>query len=263
MRITMRFRQTMRLTMRSAMLICVACTALQASETWTRRGIDFVRGDACPQRPRPDIEAWATQQPRAWRPQLSDVCLRVDNGYRFEPSDSLPWETYEETHERYAWTRYRLPGGYLIDTQEAPLFLGTFVDDGSPQRSIEYGHWLDLDSTQLIDWDRERAIFCNRLEDVTWRILWDDDCGAEFMAGDANADGWQDIGDVIAILLYNFGGAEIPACPLAADVTGDRLGRIEDAILMLQWIFVGGPPPDLPWEECGDVQGCTDYPCGP
>ena len=63
------------------------------------------------------------------------------------------------------------------------------------------------------------------------------------MCGDANGDGYINVGDVVFLINYVFrsGPAPDPLCSGNAD--GDDIVNISDAVYLVNLIFRGGPPP--------------------
>ncbi len=72
-----------------------------------------------------------------------------------------------------------------------------------------------------------------------------------FMRGDANADGSQDLSDVIAILNYLFLGSRAPECLKSADLDDSSEVDITDGIFLLNHLFTGGRAPIAPYPGCG------------
>ena len=88
-------------------------------------------------------------------------------------------------------------------------------------------------------------------------------CGAPdllFRRADANDDGIQDISDAIRILAYLFAGTATMGCLDAADTDASGDLDISDAVFFLQHLFLDGPPPPPPFEECAyrSQMGCQD-----
>jgi hypothetical protein len=76
----------------------------------------------------------------------------------------------------------------------------------------------------------------------------------EFERGDCNGDGTtSNISDPVFLLSYNFSGTQAPPCLAACDANGDgeAVGQVSDAIYMLNYLFLGGPPPVPPFPGCG------------
>jgi len=78
--------------------------------------------------------------------------------------------------------------------------------------------------------------------------------GSRFVRGDANADASFDISDPIMLLMYLFGGGPAPTCLDAADVNDSGVTDISDAMYFLAWMFLGGPQPPAPFGSIPD--GC-------
>ena len=71
-----------------------------------------------------------------------------------------------------------------------------------------------------------------------------------FIRGDANNDGIQDISDSMFLLTYLFGAGDPPACEEACDINDDGYQDISDAIYLLGFLFSGGPAPPAPFPAC-------------
>jgi len=86
-------------------------------------------------------------------------------------------------------------------------------------------------------------------------------CGADFRRGDANADGYFDIGDPIKVLSYLFSGGSM-SCVSAADANADSLVDVSDVIQVLDTLFSQGPPLPHPYPGCGNAAsplGCESF----
>ncbi len=64
-----------------------------------------------------------------------------------------------------------------------------------------------------------------------------------FLAGDANADGIVDIGDVVHLINYSFLNGPAPMPLEAGDVNLDGLIDIEDIVYLIHYLFLNGPVP--------------------
>jgi hypothetical protein len=60
-------------------------------------------------------------------------------------------------------------------------------------------------------------------------------------AGDVNADGNVDIGDVFYLINYLFASGPAPVC--SGDANGDHATDIGDVFYLINYLFAGGPPP--------------------
>jgi len=83
---------------------------------------------------------------------------------------------------------------------------------------------------------------------------------ADFVRGDANADGSVDLSDAVDVLARLFLGKPAPACAEAADGNGDGGLDVSDTVYVLSFLFIGGAPPPAPYPECGAAQADDD--CG-
>ena len=83
---------------------------------------------------------------------------------------------------------------------------------------------------------------------------------ARFVQGDANGDRRVNIADAIVILHALF-STEVPlACDLAGDPNGDGVNDVSDGIHLINYRFLGGPPPVAPYPLCGVVSLGQDEP---
>jgi hypothetical protein len=72
-----------------------------------------------------------------------------------------------------------------------------------------------------------------------------------FIRGDVDGGGRVTISDAVNILRYLFQGSpEAVACARAADLNDDGLLGVGDAIYLLNFLFVAGPPPPPPFPGC-------------
>ena len=86
-----------------------------------------------------------------------------------------------------------------------------------------------------------------------------------FRRGETNGDKSYDVSDAVTILLFLFSGRPI-SCVDAVDVDDNGTTNISDAIHLLSWLFLSGPPPAPPGsgdsglDPTADDLGCTAYP---
>lgn len=83
-----------------------------------------------------------------------------------------------------------------------------------------------------------------------------------FVRGDANMDGFVDIGDVIYHLSATFTGGAPPPCLDAGDANDDGHSDISDAVTLLMYLFLedASPPPPFPHpgeDPTHDALGCA------
>ena len=88
-----------------------------------------------------------------------------------------------------------------------------------------------------------------------------------FIRGDSQGDNHVQIGDAVLTLNWLFLGAPEPRCVASADASADGRVDISDPIWTLVWLFMGGAPPPAP-NECelssnaGDISlGCGSWFC--
>jgi hypothetical protein len=86
---------------------------------------------------------------------------------------------------------------------------------------------------------------------------------AEFLRGDSDASGTENLTDAIVILGWLFlGGASLP-CEDAADADDNGALEITDAVVILGHLFLGGPPPAPPGPfACGPDPAADALSCG-
>jgi len=75
-------------------------------------------------------------------------------------------------------------------------------------------------------------------------------CSAGIRRGDVQGDGAVDVGDAVRLLFHLFLGDTV-GCPDAADIDDSGDLRINDATLLLDYLFLAGKPPAAPGEACG------------
>jgi hypothetical protein len=91
---------------------------------------------------------------------------------------------------------------------------------------------------------------------------------AHFRRGDAGSDGTLAISDAILVLSYLFLGGPAPGCLDAADVDDSGDLTITDPVYLLSFLFLGGSAPPAPYPACGpdptpDLLDCAQsHPCG-
>jgi hypothetical protein len=84
----------------------------------------------------------------------------------------------------------------------------------------------------------------------------------KFRRGDPNSDGAINITDGIYILNFLFLGGPPPTCAEAANPNDDKSVNITDGIYILNFLFLGGPAPVAPGVNCGsEPEGSTDLGC--
>ena len=86
--------------------------------------------------------------------------------------------------------------------------------------------------------------------------------GEIFKRGDADDDGQTNIADAILVLGFLFGGGPTPTCQDAADCNDDGSVNIADAIALLGHLFGGTGNLPAPFPGCGtDDKPDTLPPC--
>jgi hypothetical protein len=75
---------------------------------------------------------------------------------------------------------------------------------------------------------------------------------ARFRRGDVDGDGVVGLSDAVLILEWLFRGGPLPACADAADADDSGTVNLTDAIRILRWLLQGGEPPPAPGPaSCG------------
>lgn len=72
----------------------------------------------------------------------------------------------------------------------------------------------------------------------------------DFRRGDANGGGLN-LSDAVSVLNWLFLGEPPPACPAAGDVDATGAVNLSDPVYLLNFLFLGGPPPAAPFPDCG------------
>lgn len=83
----------------------------------------------------------------------------------------------------------------------------------------------------------------------------------EFLRGDADGDRAVLINDPVSILLDLYQGHATTPCLDAADVDDTGTRDITDAVYLLRFLFLGGPPPGPPFGVCGPDPTADDLTC--
>jgi hypothetical protein len=82
-----------------------------------------------------------------------------------------------------------------------------------------------------------------------------DDCNMSFVRGDCDGDGrvGGSVNDALILLNFNFLGGPEPRCLAAcdADSSGKVRGQLGDALYLLNFSFLNGPGPAPPFPDCG------------
>lgn len=78
--------------------------------------------------------------------------------------------------------------------------------------------------------------------------------GNQFLRGDCNGDGGNDISDAVASLNYQFLAGAAPPCMEACRTNDDDSLDISDPVYLLALLFQGGPPPRTPYPACDTAE---------
>ncbi len=87
---------------------------------------------------------------------------------------------------------------------------------------------------------------------------------ASFIRGDANDDGYVDVGDAVALLWHLFHADTNPYCPDALDANDDGAVNLSDPVRVLNHLFQLGVPlaapyPSRGFDETEDELLCRSY----
>ena len=104
----------------------------------------------------------------------------------------------------------------------------------------------------------------NRRDDPMPGPIWTFTTGSavEFVRGDSNNDGAEDISDGVFTLVSLFEGGPILPCLDSADANDDGTLDLSDPIYELAFLFLGGPPPAPPRSDCGSDPTPDSVTCG-
>jgi hypothetical protein len=85
---------------------------------------------------------------------------------------------------------------------------------------------------------------------------------ANFVRGDVDGNGKIEIGDAVSITGYLFTGTpKTLGCLDAADPGDTGQVSISSAVYLLEFLFLGGPPPASPYPSCGQDPTLDDLTC--
>ena len=87
---------------------------------------------------------------------------------------------------------------------------------------------------------------------------------AVFQRGNVDNAGAVDIGDGVFVLNFLFLGGPPPPCADAADSDDSGFLDINDGVNLFNFLFLGGNPPPTPFPKCGvdstdDALDCTTF----
>lgn len=93
-----------------------------------------------------------------------------------------------------------------------------------------------------------------------------DGAGADFVRGDANADGRVDVADALFLLQHVLATGATVLCEKAGDSNDDGRLDLADVVSIIAYRFSEGPAPTSPFPECGsdssdDGLVCQNSPC--
>lgn len=87
-----------------------------------------------------------------------------------------------------------------------------------------------------------------------------------YLRGDADRDNTLTVADAVAILREVFGLVAAPTrCPGQCDYQADGSVDIDDALSLIDYLFLGGSPPSAPFPTCQPVpstERCFEFVCG-
>ena len=197
-----------------------------------------------------DIPSWCT----VLGDTLSGLvgCDYADTSFKVIASDGDLADTLEVTlvidHSNVAPSITPIGDTVLVGFLESFTYYPTIVDPDDEVHSItylEHPHWCWVQNDSVIGTAPD-TIF---LETLT--VTAQDYCNADtlsfmvrtYLCGDANGDGIIDIADAVYLLNYLFIGGPEPELLEAGDANCDEVIDIADVVYLINYLFTGGPPP--------------------
>ncbi len=146
------------------------------------------------------------------------------------------------------WPQDDEPPAEPIVTVVDPDGLPLDEETRAPEMEAQFGVSVSLDYPDPRDANREPNGTL-RVDDIT--LTSPGGVGPSFRRGDSDVDGAIAINDAVFVLNYLFLGGGAPACPDAADGNGNNSLDLTDAVFILNYLFLGGGAPPAPGVECG------------
>lgn len=142
------------------------------------------------------------------------------------------------------------------DLGDQPVDWVILTRTGGSGPQVDY--WLEEDDREFLDVGLEPGDYTYSLYVEELFVIYDT---AElthahhtwtFLRGDANGDGTVDgVADTIYILQYAFVGGPPPPCMEAADTDGNgQMEPLSDALYVMYYALASGPPPAAPFPAC-------------
>jgi len=136
----------------------------------------------------------------------------------------------------------------VVAAGAAFVYCPTIVDPDDETHLItylDYPNWCSVQNDSLLGVAPDTA----SLELLT--VAAKDYCNADtlsfvvrtYLAGDANADGVIDIGDVVHLVNYLYRSGPPPDPSEAGDANCDQTIDIGDVVYLINYLFKGGPAP--------------------
>jgi hypothetical protein len=197
-----------------------------------------------------DIPSWCTVSGDTLSGMVGCDC--ADTSFKVTASDGDLADTLEVTlvidHSNVAPSITPIGDTVLVGFLESFIYYPTIVDPDDEVHSItylEYPHWCWVQNDSVIGTAPD-TIFLETL-----KVTAQDYCNADtlsfmvrtYLCGDADGDGIIDIADAVYLLNYLFIGGPEPELLEAGDANCDGKVDIADVVYLVNYLFTGGPPP--------------------
>ena len=167
----------------------------------------------------------------------------IDSGYSLDNLSPSPPTALLASHEP-AVTKLTWSPTTALDFDYYTLYRDT-LSEFTPGLSNRLGFAIDtifVDSTaelgKIYYYLASATDFSGNESDPSNQAM-----GVSYVTGDANADEYINISDVVYLILYLFSGGSAPNPLEAGDCTCDDMVNIADVVYLVNYLFTGGPPP--------------------